>query len=59
MDIEQLHGRYRRLKEELARAYSQRPWPVGQIDRLTAEIAAAEREIAATHAPRDSELPVD
>lgn len=47
MDLEQLTGRYRRLKEELARAYSQQPWPTGRIDRLAQEISETELAIAA------------
>jgi hypothetical protein len=46
MDLEQLTGRYRRLKEELALARGQQPWPTGRIDRLTQEIAATEQAIA-------------
>jgi hypothetical protein len=47
MDLDQLTGRYRRLKDELAAAYAQAPWPTGRIDRLAAEISVTEREIAA------------
>jgi hypothetical protein len=47
MDLDQLTGRYRRLKDELAAAYAQAPWPTGRIDRLASEIAETEREIAA------------
>jgi len=46
MDVEQLTGRYRRLKEELAEAYGEQPWPAGRIDRLAQEIADTERAIA-------------
>lgn len=47
MDLDQLNGRYRRLKDELARAHAQEPWPTGQIDRLIEEISAAKLAIAA------------
>lgn len=47
MDLDQLTGRYERLKAELASAYAQDPWPTGRIDRLTEEISAAELAIAA------------
>ncbi len=46
MDIEQLSGRYRRLKDELAAAYAEQPWPTGRIDRLAQEIAETEQAIA-------------
>lgn len=52
MGFAQLIGRYRRLKQELAVAYSDRPWHSGRIDRLTYEIAATEQELAAM-APLD------
>jgi hypothetical protein len=51
MDLDQLTGRYRRLKDELAAAYAQAPWPAGRIDRLAYEISATEREIAALGLP--------
>ncbi len=47
MDLEQLTGRYRRLKAELAVAYGEEPWPAGRIDRLAQEIAAAEKALVA------------
>jgi hypothetical protein len=47
MDLEQLIGRYSRLKHELAVAYRQQPWQSGRIDRLADELSATEREIAA------------
>jgi hypothetical protein len=47
MDLEQLMGRYFRLKQELAIAYKAQPWHSGRIDRLADELAATEREIAA------------
>ncbi len=46
MDLEQLTGRYRRLKDELAVAYGEQPWPAGRIERLAQEIAATEQAIA-------------
>lgn len=47
MDIEQLMGRYFRLKQELSIAYRAQPWQSGKIDRLADDLAATEREIAA------------
>lgn len=47
MDLEQLSGRYRRLKDELSAVYDQQPWPEGRIDRLAQEIAETEQAIAA------------
>ena len=47
MELEQLMGRYFRLKQELAIAYRAQPWHSGRIDRLADELAATEREIAA------------
>jgi hypothetical protein len=50
MDLDQLTGRHRRLKDELAAACAQAPWPTGRIDRLASEISETEREIAALSA---------
>lgn len=47
MDLEQLMGRYFRLKQELSIAYRAKPWHSGRIDRLADDLAATEREIAA------------
>lgn len=46
MNLEQLLGRYDRLKQELSVAYKARPWHSNCIDRLANDIAVAEREIA-------------
>jgi hypothetical protein len=46
MDLEQLMGRYFRLKQELSIAYRAQPWHSGRIDRLADDLAATEREIA-------------
>ncbi|MES2994154.1 MAG: hypothetical protein V4844_22220 [Pseudomonadota bacterium] len=46
MDLEQLMGRYFRLKQELSIAYRAQPWHSGRIDRLADELSATEREIA-------------
>lgn len=46
MHLEQLMGRYFRLKQELANAYREKPWHVARIDRLADDLSAAEREIA-------------
>jgi hypothetical protein len=47
MDLEQLTGRYWRLRRELSTAYEAQPWHSGKIDRLAAQIAETERLIAA------------
>ncbi|HWH82853.1 MAG TPA: hypothetical protein VNU71_11530 [Burkholderiaceae bacterium] len=47
MDLEQLMGRYFRLKQELSIAYRAQPWHSGRIDRLADDLTATEREIAA------------
>ena len=47
MDLEQLMGRYFRLKQELAQAYREQPWHGARIDRLADDVTATEREIAA------------
>ncbi|MEP6874743.1 MAG: hypothetical protein ABI887_10290 [Burkholderiales bacterium] len=58
MDLEQLTGRYIRLKQELATAYGAVPWNSGRIDRLARDLASTECEIAARiHAQHRS--PVD
>ena len=49
MNLEQLTGRYRRLKQELSIAYAAQPWQTGLIDRLTNDLASTERDIAALH----------
>jgi len=53
MNLEQLMGRYFRLKQELSMAYSAHPWQTGRIDRLTTELASTERDIVA----RESAVP--
>ncbi len=58
MDFEQLTGRYRRLKEELAVAYGEQPWPAGRIDRLALEIGEAERAIATLGTKARGSMPV-
>lgn len=47
MHLEQLMGRYFRLKQELSMAYRQQPWHSARVDRLADDLAATEREIAA------------
>lgn len=47
MQLEQLMGRYFRLKQELSLAYREQPWHGARIDRLADDLAATEREIAA------------
>jgi hypothetical protein len=47
MDLEQLMGRYFRLKQELAIAYRAQPWQTARLDRLAEDLAATEKEIVA------------
>jgi hypothetical protein len=47
MELEQLMGRYFRLKQELAIAYREKPWHGARIDRLADDLTATERAIAA------------
>jgi hypothetical protein len=46
MSVDQLFGKYRRLKKDLSAAYSQPQWNAALVDRLVDEIGAVEREIA-------------
>lgn len=46
MSIEQLMGRYLRLKQDLEIAYKAQPWHSGRINRLTNDIARTEQELA-------------
>jgi hypothetical protein len=60
MNLEQLMGRYFRLKQELAIVSQAQPWHKGRINRLADELAAVEREITAlqpTTPPATSTLP--
>ena len=45
MTIEQLTGRYFRLKQELEIAYRRTPWQAAHIDRLASDLSATEREL--------------
>lgn len=47
MTLDQLMGRYFRLKQELEIAYAQKPWHGTLIDRLANEISQTEHQIAA------------
>ena len=58
MNLEQLTGRYFRLQQELATAYSVIPWSNGRINRLARDLAAAERAIAALTSA-DQRFPID
>jgi hypothetical protein len=53
MNLDQLMGRYFRLKQELSIAYRQQPWQSNRIDRLADDLASTEREIAALQAAGD------
>ena len=46
MSIEQLFGKYRRLKKDLSAAYSQPQWNAALVDRLVEEIGRVEQELA-------------
>ena len=46
MHLEQLMGKYRRLRAELDAAYGDGAWDTRRIDRIADEIAATERELA-------------
>lgn len=53
MEVDQLSGRYVRLKQELATAYVASLWRDGLIDRLANELASVERQLlVANHASR-------
>jgi hypothetical protein len=46
MGIDQLMGRYLRLRQDLEIAYKAQPWHSARINRLTNDIARTERELA-------------
>jgi len=46
MSVDQLFGKYRRLKKDLSAAYSQPQWNAALVDRLVDEIGEVERELA-------------
>jgi len=46
MSVDQLFGKYRRLKKDLSAAYSQPQWNAALVDRLVDEISQVERELA-------------
>ena len=50
MSVDQLFGKYRRLKRDLAAAYSQPQWNAALVDRLVDEIAEVEKALA-VHTP--------
>lgn len=43
---ESLMARYRRLQQDLARAYRELPWQSSQIDRIADELQATEQALA-------------
>jgi hypothetical protein len=47
MTNEEMVGKYKRLKAELAAAYSKSSWDTSHIHRITSELAAIERLMAA------------
>jgi hypothetical protein len=46
MSVDQLFGKYRRLKKDLSAAYSQPQWNAALVDRLVNEISTVEQELA-------------
>lgn len=50
MSVDQLFGKYRRLKKDLSVAYSQPQWNSALVDRLVDEIGMVEKQLA-VHAP--------
>ena len=46
MSVDQLFGKYKRLKKDLSAAYSQPQWNAALVDRLVDEIGEVERELA-------------
>ena len=57
MSVDQLFGKYRRLKKDLSAAYSQPQWNAALVDRLVDEIGQVERELA-MRAPQGVPLPM-
>ncbi|MGZ5240264.1 MAG: hypothetical protein ACXWCN_09100 [Caldimonas sp.] len=46
MSVEQLFGKYKRLKVELEAAYTEPHWNQARVDRIADEIALVERQIS-------------
>ncbi|MGZ5240946.1 MAG: hypothetical protein ACXWCN_12555, partial [Caldimonas sp.] len=46
MSVEQLFGKYKRLKVELEAAYAEPHWNQARVDRIADEIALVERQIS-------------
>jgi hypothetical protein len=57
MSVDQLFGKYKRLKKDLSAAYSQPQWNAALVDRLVDEIGAVERELA-LRAPAGMTVPM-
>jgi hypothetical protein len=62
MSVDQLFGKYKRLKKDLSVAYSQPQWNAALVDRLVDEIGVVERELAqraplGTSHPQPAPLP--
>lgn len=49
MNIDQLTGRYARLRHELETAYAASPWEVARINRLADDIVCIERQLSTSH----------
>lgn len=46
MNIDQLTGRYARLKNELETAYATSPWHDARINRLADDLVSVERQLS-------------
>ena len=53
MGIDELTGKYERLKRELDAAYCASQWDAGHIDRITSDLAHLERSLG-SHAYRSN-----
>ena len=54
MNIDQLTGRYARLRHELETAYAASPWEVARINRLADDIVCIERQLSTSHHASDA-----
>ena len=58
MELESLMVRYFELQQELANAYSNRPWQSGQIDVLAKQLINTEQAIVAMRPVQNSPVEV-
>lgn len=54
MELESLMTRYFALQQELANAYSHRPWESGHIDVLAKQLISTEQAIVAMRRPHNA-----